>query len=181
MTNNNTNFHDDLHVRCLVIVSNHARTYSYLIHLIENDLNITVHEWHDGVRPGNCLFNSLFNMTRKKDWSTRYWPFMRGIHRSSVDSPHWGPVVWMRFHVMTSSWKLHNSPKYLSFVGCQRYRSCGIHSRHPERQQGRVKIRTVLTHSDWLVEQFSKVRKTKYMQILNGLCLLPMIVIQNHP
>ena len=24
----------------------------------------------------------------------RYWPFVRGIHRSPVDSPHKGPVAW---------------------------------------------------------------------------------------
>ena len=25
---------------------------------------------------------------------SHYWPFVRGIHRSTVDSPHKGPVVW---------------------------------------------------------------------------------------
>ena len=33
-------------------------------------------------------------------------PFARGIHRSPVDSPHKGPVMWKRSHVMTSSFGL---------------------------------------------------------------------------
>ena len=29
-----------------------------------------------------------------------YWSFVMGIHRSSVDSPHKGPVCWKRFYAM---------------------------------------------------------------------------------
>ena len=32
-----------------------------------------------------------------------YWPFMRGIHRSPVDSSHKGLVIWERSHVVTSA------------------------------------------------------------------------------
>ena len=31
--------------------------------------------------------------------------FVRGIHRSPVNSPHKWPVTWNCFHLMTSSWK----------------------------------------------------------------------------
>ena len=31
--------------------------------------------------------------------------FLRGIHRSPVNSPHKGPVTWKCFHLMTSSWE----------------------------------------------------------------------------
>ena len=40
-----------------------------------------------------CLFNSLFRLTTKKHQSSHYCPFVRGIHRWPVDSPHKGPVT----------------------------------------------------------------------------------------
>ena len=51
--------------------------------------------------------------------ATRYWPFVRGIHRRPVNSPHKGPVTWKMFpfddvimcvHIMMSSWK--NNPHW---------------------------------------------------------------------
>ena len=43
-----------------------------------------------------------WNVNRKETWCCvltmqcfpHYWPFVRGIHFSSVDSPHKGPVMW---------------------------------------------------------------------------------------
>ena len=40
-----------------------------------------------------CLFNSLFRLTTGDIKGPRYWPFVRGIHRWPVDSPHTGPVT----------------------------------------------------------------------------------------
>ena len=39
-----------------------------------------------------CLFDSLCGPTPKKHQSPRYWPFVSGIHRWPVNSPHKGPV-----------------------------------------------------------------------------------------
>ena len=41
----------------------------------------------------DCLFNSLFWVTSKKTSVPCYEPFVRGIHRSPVDSPHKGPAT----------------------------------------------------------------------------------------
>ena len=52
--------------------------------------------WHNVVsnhRPFDCLFNSLCGLTSKKHLSPHYWPFVRGIHRWPVNSPHKGPVT----------------------------------------------------------------------------------------
>ena len=46
--------------------------------------------------PFDCLFNSLCGPTSKKHQSTHYWPFVRGTHRSPVNSPHKGPVTWKK-------------------------------------------------------------------------------------
>ena len=32
----------------------------------------------------------------------RYWPFVQGIHRSPVNSPHKGPVMWTLMWVCIS-------------------------------------------------------------------------------
>ena len=42
-------------------------------------------------RPFDCLFNSRCGPTSTKQQSPYYWPFVRGIHRWSVNSPHKGP------------------------------------------------------------------------------------------
>ena len=55
-------------------------------------------------RPFNCLFNSLCGPTLKKNQSLHYWPFVTGIHRWPVNSPHKGPVTRKSFHLMTSAW-----------------------------------------------------------------------------
>ena len=34
---------------------------------------------------------------KKKHQRVRYWPFVMGIHRWPVDSPHKGPVMWKVF------------------------------------------------------------------------------------
>ena len=44
-------------------------------------------------RSFDCLFNSLYGPTSKKHQIPHYWPFVRGIHRWPVNSPHQGPVT----------------------------------------------------------------------------------------
>ena len=44
-----------------------------------------------------CLFSSLFMLTTKKISSPCYWPFVRGMHRWPVDSPHKGPETRKAF------------------------------------------------------------------------------------
>ena len=41
----------------------------------------------------DCLFNSLCGHPWKKHQSPYYWPFLRGIHRWPVNSPHQRPVA----------------------------------------------------------------------------------------
>ena len=50
----------------------------------------------------NCMFNSLLKVTAYKTWKLQitdplYWPFVRGIHQSLVDSHHKGPVMEKAF------------------------------------------------------------------------------------
>ena len=40
----------------------------------------------------DCMFNNSCVPTSKKLQSPRYWPFVRGIHRWTVNSPHKGPL-----------------------------------------------------------------------------------------
>ena len=70
---------------------------------------MTPHELHLvwNHRSFDCLCNSLCGLTSKKHQSPYYWPFVRGIHRWPVNSPHKGPVtrrkasIWLRHHVGT--------------------------------------------------------------------------------
>ena len=41
----------------------------------------------------NCLFKILCGPISEKHQSSHYWPFVRGIHRWPVNSPHKGPVT----------------------------------------------------------------------------------------
>ena len=61
----------------------------------------------DGVsnhQPHDYLLNHLFRHRSKKHQSSALLAFVRGIHRSPVNSPHEGPVTWKCFRLMTSSW-----------------------------------------------------------------------------
>ena len=51
-----------------------------------------------------CLLNRLFWRRSKKLSKLRVTDFVRGIHRSLMDSPHKRPVTRKCFHLMTSSW-----------------------------------------------------------------------------
>ena len=72
------------------------------------------HNGRDGVsnhQPHDYLLNSLFRHRSKKTsklikWKhfPRYWPFVRGIHRSPVNSLHKGQWRGKCFHLMTLSW-----------------------------------------------------------------------------
>ena len=71
--------------------------------------NLTALRWRhngrDGVsnhQPHDCLFNSLFRRESLK--SSAPLPFVHGIHRWPVNSPHKGPVTRKCFHLLTSSW-----------------------------------------------------------------------------
>ena len=44
------------------------------------------------------------DVDQRKHQSLASLAFVRGIHRSSVNSPHKGPVTRKCFHLMTSSW-----------------------------------------------------------------------------
>ena len=44
-------------------------------------------------RSFDCLFYSLCGPTSKRHQNLRYWPFVRGIHRWPVNSPHKDPVT----------------------------------------------------------------------------------------
>ena len=65
------------------------------------------HNGRDGVlnrRRLKCLLNCLLRRCRRKHESSASLAFVRGIHRSPVNSPHKGPVTQIFFHLMTSSW-----------------------------------------------------------------------------
>ena len=57
-----------------------------------------------------CLFNSLCGPTSKKYQCPHYWPFVSGIHRWPVNSPHKGPETWIKlpFGGIIMIIKLHN-------------------------------------------------------------------------
>ena len=62
------------------------------------------HNGRDGVsnhQPRDCLLNRRFMRRSKKtlDYikAPRYWPFVRGIHRAPVNSPHKWPVTRKMF------------------------------------------------------------------------------------
>ena len=64
-------------------------------------VNITQLQWRhternavSNHRLSCCLFSRLFRLTSNKtSKSPLHWPFVRGIHRSSVESPHKGAVT----------------------------------------------------------------------------------------
>ena len=53
-----------------------------------HELHVDTNHWSI-----DCLFNSLCGPTSKKHRSLGYWPFVNGIHRWSVNSPHKGSVM----------------------------------------------------------------------------------------
>ena len=58
------------------------------------------HNGHDGVsnnQPHHCLFNRLFSADQRKHQSSASLAFVRGIHRSPVNSPHKWPVTRKMF------------------------------------------------------------------------------------
>ena len=55
---------------------------------LHNGSDVSNHKPHD------CLLNRLFRRRSKKNQSSASLAFVRGIHRSPVNSPHEGPVMW---------------------------------------------------------------------------------------
>ena len=58
------------------------------------------HNECDGVsnhQPHDCLLNRLFRRRSKKISISASLAYVRGIHRSLVNSPHKGPVTWKMF------------------------------------------------------------------------------------
>ena len=45
----------------------------------------------------NCLFNTLFGLSKTASKLVHYWTFMRTISQRPVNSPHKGPVMWEAF------------------------------------------------------------------------------------
>ena len=67
-----------------IIVHNHVRKQTYRIAAIEPTV------WERGQEVSKSLVSLLqAGYTPRTDFS-RYWPFVRGIHRSPVNSPHKG-------------------------------------------------------------------------------------------
>ena len=65
------------------------------------------HDERHGVsnhRRHDCLLNRLLDADKRKHQSSAPLAFVRGIHRSPVNSPHKGQWRGKCFHVMTSSW-----------------------------------------------------------------------------
>ena len=50
-------------------------------------------------QPNSTLCLIGFQANNKE--ALHYWPFVRGIHQSTSDSPHKGPVIWKHIHVTT--------------------------------------------------------------------------------
>ena len=64
--------------------------------------------------PANRLFLTIYSGEHQRiHKASHYWPFVRGIHRKPVDSPHKGPVmrgkrfVSWRNHVLFATDSLH--------------------------------------------------------------------------
>ena len=62
---------------------------------IVSTITVTSRECHEGSnhRQLDCLFNTLLRIMTGIIKHAHYWPFMRGIHQSPVDSPHKWPVM----------------------------------------------------------------------------------------
>ena len=78
---------------------------SYQHHIVSN-------HW-----PLDCLFNSLSGPISNKYQSTLYWPFVRGIHRWPVNSPHKGPVT--RKKLPFDDVIIHSCLQWLDLMLCQ--------------------------------------------------------------
>ena len=70
----------------------------YALHWLHNERDGVSNHW-----PHDCLLNSLFRRRSRKYQSSASLAFVRGIHRSPVNSPHKRPVTRKMGHLMTSS------------------------------------------------------------------------------
>ena len=76
-------------------------------YIIVSDITMMSHMPHGIPNPLqlHCLSIACSGWHPKENTKAQhYWPFVRGIHQSLVDSPHKGPVMRKVSHVMTSSW-----------------------------------------------------------------------------
>ena len=74
---------------------------------------------HDGVsnhQPYHCLLNRLFSADQRNIKAPRYWPFVRGIHRRPVNSPHKWPVTRKMFSFDDVIMSLHGHHADMYFV-----------------------------------------------------------------
>ena len=66
------------------------------------------HWWQVNIGSGNDLIPNRFMMTSSPGKFLHYWPFVRGIHRSPVDSPHkgqWhGALMFSLICTWTNGW-----------------------------------------------------------------------------
>ena len=58
-------------------------------------------------QPHESLLSGLFRRRSRKHQSSASLAFVRRIHRWPVNSPHKWPVTRKCFHLMTSSWTIH--------------------------------------------------------------------------
>ena len=61
----------------------------------------------------DCLFNSLISLMKRYSKVPHYWPFVRGMHRWPMHSPHKGPVMRKAFpDVITGCSSLMQYPQF---------------------------------------------------------------------
>ena len=60
-------------------------------------------ERHDSYSSGLPHWHWYDDIIKWK-WFPLYWPFVRGIHWSPVDSPHRGPVIWPLMFSLIWAW-----------------------------------------------------------------------------
>ena len=77
------------------------------------------HNGRDGVsnhQPHDRLLNRYSGADQIKHQSSASLAFVRGIHRSPVNSPHKWPVTRKSFHLMTSSWPKRQQTWYQLYI-----------------------------------------------------------------
>ena len=93
-----------------------SANWSTLCSLFRSVLDIYTRplQWRHNKRSGvsnhwrlDCLLNSLFKHISKKTSKFRVLAFVRGIHRSPMDSPHKGQYRGKWLYLMTSSCNIH--------------------------------------------------------------------------
>ena len=81
--------------------------HRHVVHVIWSRSLATVHPGNNSLASRLCHFGFFYDVIKWKLLS-RYWPFVRGIHRSSVNSPHksqWrGPLMFSLICAWINGW-----------------------------------------------------------------------------